>query len=118
MPNEAWTTQPICPNRQSTHQNCSTTAPRLMYDLQVLAFQADLTRVISMMASREGSALSFPQIGTPEQRHSLSASSGRPESDGEEGEDRSAISSRSSRTFLQKLQATPDEDGSLLDHSP
>jgi hypothetical protein len=89
---------------------------RLMYDLQVLAFQADLTRVITMMASREGSGLSFPQIGIPEQHHSLSHHLDNPNLMAKKAKiDQHLVSLFA--YFLQKLQATPDGDGSLLDHS-
>jgi hypothetical protein len=89
---------------------------RLMYDLQVLAFQADLTRVFSMLASREGSALSFPQIGIPEQHHSLSHHLDNPNLMAKKAKiDQHLVSLFA--YFLQRLQATPDGDGTLLDHS-
>src|SRR5215467_1069923 len=44
----------------------------MMLDLQVLAFQSDLTRVISFMLSKEQSARPYPQIGVPEAHHPLS----------------------------------------------
>src|SRR5947207_11834382 len=44
----------------------------LMLDLQLLAFQSDLTRVISFMISKEQSARPYPQIGVPEAHHPLS----------------------------------------------
>ena len=45
---------------------------RLMYNMQALAFQADLTRVITMMVGRESSIRSYDQIGIPESHHQLS----------------------------------------------
>ena len=44
----------------------------LMFDLQLLAFQSDLTRVISFMIGKEQSARPYPQIGVPEAHHPLS----------------------------------------------
>ena len=43
----------------------------LMFDLQVLAFQADLTRVVTMMVGREGSMRTYPEIGVPDPHHPL-----------------------------------------------
>jgi hypothetical protein len=71
---------------------------RLMFDLQALAFQADLTRVITMMIGRESSIRSYDQIGIPESHHQLSHH-------------------RNDPATLAKLRATRDGDGSLLDHS-
>ena len=45
---------------------------KLMFDLQALAFQADITRVFSMIMSRELSTMTFPSIGVPEQHHGVS----------------------------------------------
>ena len=45
---------------------------KLMFDLQVLALQADLTRVITFQMAREGSTRSYPQIGVPEPHHPIS----------------------------------------------
>jgi hypothetical protein len=87
----------------------------LMLDLQVLAFQSDLTRVISFMISKEQSARPYPQIGVPEAHHPLSHHGNLP--------DLIAHMSKINRyhteifaRYLTKLRATPDGDGSLLDH--
>ena len=87
----------------------------LMLDLQVLAFQSDLTRVISFMISKEQSARPYPQIGVPEAHHPLSHHGNQPE-----------LIARMSKInryhtelfakYLERLRATPDGDGSLLDH--
>ena len=87
----------------------------LMLDLQLLAFQSDLTRVISFMVGKEQSARPYPQIGVPEAHHPLSHHNFVPE-----------LVERMSRInryhvqlfskYLAKLRATPDGDGSLLDH--
>ncbi len=87
----------------------------LMLDLQLLAFQSDLTRVISFMISKEQSARPYPQIGVPEAHHPLSHHNDMPEL--------VAHMSKINRyhtellsTYLARLRATADGDGSLLDH--
>jgi hypothetical protein len=87
----------------------------LMMDLQVLAFQSDLTRVISFMLSKEQSPRPYPQIGVPEAHHPLSHHNNIPELI----ERMSKINRYHTQLFAQylaKLKATPDGDGSLLDH--
>jgi hypothetical protein len=87
----------------------------LMMDLQVLAFQSDLTRVISFMISKEQSPRPYPQIGVPEAHHPLSHHNNIPELI----EKMSKINTYHAKLFSQylaKLKATPDGDGSLLDH--
>ena len=89
---------------------------KLLFDLQVLAFQADVTRVVTMLMGRELSGQTFPQIGVPEQHHTLSHHMNNPN-----------LMARKAKIdahyiaqfgyFLEKLRATPDGDGSLLDHS-
>lgn len=89
---------------------------RLMYDLQALAFQADLTRVVSMVVGREGSVRTYEQIGIPDPHHPLSHHRNNPES----LEKLTRINTYHVGLFahfLEKLQATPEGDGSLLDHS-
>jgi hypothetical protein len=87
----------------------------LMLDLQVLAFQSDLTRVISFMLGKEQSARPYPQIGVPEAHHPLSHHNDNP--------DVIAHMSKINRYhtellagYLERLRATEDGDGSLLDH--
>jgi hypothetical protein len=89
---------------------------RLMFDLQVLALQADITRVITFQLAREVSTRTYPQIGVSDAHHPLS----------HHGEDQDKLLKLSKITayhvslfsdFLQKLRAIPDGDGSLLDHS-
>ena len=87
----------------------------LMFDLQVLAFQSDLTRVISFMIGKEQSARPYPQIGVPEAHHPLSHHNNVPELIAH----MSKINRYHAQLFSQylaKLRATPDGDGSLLDH--
>jgi hypothetical protein len=87
----------------------------LMLDLQLLAFQSDLTRVISFMIGKEQSARPYPQIGVPEAHHPLSHHDNIPEL--------IAHMSKINRyhvelfsKYVAKLRATPDGDGTLLDH--
>jgi len=87
----------------------------LMLDLQLLAFQSDLTRVISFMISKEQSARPYPQIGVPEAHHPLSHHDNIPELIAK----MSKINRYHTTLFAQyltKLRATNDGDGSLLDH--
>ncbi|HXB67961.1 MAG TPA: DUF1552 domain-containing protein [Candidatus Acidoferrales bacterium] len=87
----------------------------MMLDLQVLAFQSDLTRVISFMLSKEQSARPYPQIGVPEAHHPLSHHNDDPELIAH----MSKINRYHTQLFSQylaKLRAAPDGDGSLLDH--
>jgi hypothetical protein len=87
----------------------------LMMDLQLLAFQSDLTRVISFMIGKEQSARPYPQIGVPEAHHPLSHHDNIPEIVAH----MSKINRYHAQLFSQylaKLRATPDGDGSLLDH--
>ena len=87
----------------------------LMLDLQILAFQSDLTRVISFMIGKEQSARPYPQIGVPEAHHPLSHHDDVPELVTQ----MSKINRYHTELFsayLERLRATPDGDGSLLDH--
>ncbi len=87
----------------------------LMLDLQLIAFQSDLTRVISFMIGKEQNARPYPQIGVPEAHHPLSHHNDVPEVIA-----RLSIINRYHTelfsNYLARLRATPDGDGSLLDH--
>jgi hypothetical protein len=88
----------------------------LMLDLQLLAFQSDLTRVISFMIGKEQSARPYPQIGVPEAHHPLSHHNDIPELIAQ----MSKINRYHTQLFskyLARLRETPDGDGSLLDHT-
>ena len=87
----------------------------LMQDLQLLALETDLTRVITFMMGKEQSARPYPQAGVPDAHHPLSHHSNAP--------DRVALMAKINRyhverfsKYLAKLRATPDGDGSLLDN--
>lgn len=89
---------------------------KLMIDLQVLAFQADLTRVITFMIGREGSNRPYRKIGISDGHHSLT----HHQNDPEKVEKVTQIDTYHSQLFayyLEKMQSTTDGDGSLLDHS-
>ena len=89
---------------------------KLMMDLQVLAYQSDLTRVITFMLGRELSKRTYPQIGVPEPHHPLSHHQRDPEK-----LDKlvkvSTLHMHMFAYFLEKLRSTPDGDGSLLDQA-
>jgi len=88
---------------------------RLLYDLQLLAYQSDLTRVITFMYGREQTGRPYPQIGVPESHHPVTHHKGDP-----------VLMEKCTRIqrhhielfaeYLEKLRKTPDGDGSLLDH--
>jgi len=89
---------------------------RLMFDLQVLAMQGDVTRVITFQLARETSNRTYPEIGVPDPHHPLS----------HHGNDPAKIERMSKinafhvslfAEFLGKLKATPEGNGTLLDHS-
>ena len=88
---------------------------KLMMDLQTLAYQTDMTRVITFMISKEISNHTYPEIGVPDPHHPLSHHQEKPE--------KLAKLAKINRFhlemfayFLGKLQSTPDGDGTLLDH--
>jgi hypothetical protein len=87
-----------------------------MYDLEVLAFRAEITRVATMMYARDTSLSVYPQSGVRESFHVASH-----HSNARAQMDRFAIINRYHvqmlAYFLEKLKATPDGDGTLLDHS-
>ncbi len=89
---------------------------RLMFDLQLLALQGDVTRVITFQLARETSNRSYPEIGVSDPHHPLT----------HHGNDAEKIAKVAKinrfhvslfAEFLAKMQATPEAGGSLLDHS-
>ena len=89
---------------------------RLMFDLQVLAFQADITRVSTLMFAGERSGRSYPQVGVPDAHHSVSHHDNNPEKLAKVARIDS-FHIQQVAYFLGKLRDTPDGDGNLLDHS-
>jgi hypothetical protein len=88
----------------------------LMFDLQLLAFQTDSTRVVTMMMGREGSMRTYPEIGVPDPHHPLT----HHRNNSEWIEKVTQINTMHTQLFagfVQKMKDTPDGDGSLLDHS-
>ena len=88
---------------------------KLMFNLQVLAYQVDLTRVITFMIGRELTGRSYPEFGAPEGHHPLSHHQNDPV--------KMATLAKINTyhvelfaDFVEKLRSTPDGDGSLLDH--
>ena len=89
---------------------------RLMFDLQVLAFQGDVTRVTTFQLARETSNRTYPEIGVPDPHHPLT----------HHGNDPAKIARMAKINafhvslfayFLEKLKATPEGTGTLLDHA-
>jgi hypothetical protein len=89
---------------------------RLMFDLQVLALQADVTRVITFQLARETSNRTYPEIGVSDPHHPLTHHGNDPEKVARMAKI-NAFHVSLFAYFLEKLQATPEGDGSLLDHS-
>ena len=87
-----------------------------MFDLQVLAYQTDLTRVITFMLGRELSGRTFPEIGVPDAHHPLSHHENDPGKIATMAKINTYHMSLFAK-FVEKLQSTPDGDGSLLDHT-
>ena len=88
----------------------------LMLDLQLLAFQSDLTRVVTFMIGKEQSARPYPQIGVPEAHHPLSHHNNLPELVARMSKINRYHAELFSK-YVAKLRATPDGDGNLLDHT-
>ena len=88
----------------------------LMFDLQVLAYKTEITRISTFMFGRELSNTIFPRSGVRESWHLASH-----HSNDRKNMDQYAVLNRYHvallTTFLDKLRATPDGDGTLLDHS-
>jgi len=89
---------------------------KLMFDLQVTAFQTDLTRVSTMMLGREGSLRTYPEIGVPDPHHPLTHHGGKVDWI-EKVTEINVFHMELFAHFLERLKATPDGDGTLLDHS-
>lgn len=89
---------------------------KLMFDLQILAFQADITRVITFQLTREQSNRTYPEIGVSDPHHPTSHHGNDPVK-----VEKIAKINRHHVTlfseFLQRMKATPDGSGSLLDHT-
>src|SRR5882762_1503608 len=89
---------------------------RLMFDLQVLALQGDVTRVITFQLARETSNRTYPEVGVSDPHHPLSHHGNDPEKIAKMAKINQFHVSLFAE-FLGKLKATADGNGSLLDHS-
>ena len=89
---------------------------RLMFDLQLLAFQGDITRVITFQLARETSNRTYPEIGVPDPHHPLSHHGNDPDKIARMAKI-NAFHVSLFAEYLQKLKDTPEGNGSLLDNS-
>jgi hypothetical protein len=89
---------------------------RLMFDLQLLALQGDVTRVITFQLARETSNRTYPEIGVPDPHHPLTHHGNDPQKVARMAKI-NAFHVSLFAYFLERLKATPEGDGSLLDHS-
>jgi len=88
---------------------------RLMFDLQLLALQGNITRVVTFQLARETSNRTYPEIGVPDPHHPLTHHNNDPEKIAKVAKiNRFHVSLFAE--FLQKLQATPEGNGTLLDN--
>ena len=89
---------------------------KLMFDLQVLAMQADITRVLTFQLARETSTRTYPEAGVPEPHHPLTHHGNNPEKIAKVAKI-NAFHVSLFAGFLEKLKSTPEGSGSLLDHT-
>jgi hypothetical protein len=87
---------------------------RLMYDLMLLAYQADISRVVTFMVSREVSNRTYTQVGVSDGHHAISHHQNRAEKM-EKNVRIQTFNVGMLAEFVGKLEKTPDGDGSLLD---
>jgi hypothetical protein len=88
----------------------------LMFDLLVVAYQSDMTRVFSFMTGREASQRTYPALGYKETHHDISHHARQPEKM-EQHTRINAYFAQLFGQFLQKLRNSPEADGSVLDNS-
>jgi hypothetical protein len=88
----------------------------LMYELMALSYQANITRVITFMVSREVSNRTYTQIGVTDGHHAISHHQNRAEKM-EKNVRIQTFNINQFKGFLDKLQAMPDGDGTMLDHT-
>jgi hypothetical protein len=89
---------------------------KLMFDLQVLAFQADITRVVTFQLARELNNRTYPEIGVPDPHHPTSHHGNDPEKLAKIAKINTFHVSLFAQ-FLEKLKSTPEGNGSLLDNT-
>jgi hypothetical protein len=89
---------------------------KLMYELQWLAYRADITRVVTFMLGRELNFRTYPEIGITEGHHGLSHHQDNPNQLAKYAK-LGTYQAELFNWFLEKLKSTPEGDGTLLDHS-
>jgi len=89
---------------------------RIMFDLQALAFQGDITRVTTFQLAREASTRSYPEIGVPDPHHPVTHHGNNPEKLAKVAKI-NAFHVSLFAGFLEKLRSIPEGNGTLLDHS-
>lgn len=89
---------------------------KLMFDLQILAMRGDVTRVFTFQLAREASTRTYPEIGVSDAHHPLTHHRGNQEMMAKVAKINAFHVSLFAQ-FLERLKATPDGDGTLLDHS-
>jgi Protein of unknown function (DUF1552) len=89
---------------------------RLMFDLQALAMQGDVTRVITFQLARETSTRTYPEVGVADPHHPLTHHGNDPEKIARMAKI-NAFHVSLFAYYVEKLKNTPDGDGTLLDHS-
>ena len=89
---------------------------KLMFDLQVLAYQTDKTRVITFLLAHEQSTRAYPEIGIHDPHHPLTHHAGDQEKIAKVIQIQ-MYHARMFSYFLERMRATPDGDGNLLDHT-
>jgi hypothetical protein len=89
---------------------------KLMFDLLVVAYQSDLTRVFAFMTGREASQRTYPALGFKETHHDISHHARQPEKMEQHTRINTYFAALFAR-FLEKLRNSPEADGSVLDHS-
>ena len=88
----------------------------LMYELMALSYQANITRVITFMVSREVSNRTYTQVGVTDGHHAISHHQNRAEKMAKNVLIQT-FNVNQFKGFLEKLKSMPDGDGSLLDHT-
>jgi hypothetical protein len=88
----------------------------LMFDLLVVAYQSDMTRVFTFMTGREASQRTYPALGFKETHHDISHHARTPEKMAQHTKI-NAYFAQMFATFLEKLRNSPEADGNVLDHS-
>ena len=89
---------------------------KLMFDLQLLAFQTDLTRVFTFVLARESSTRSFPEVGVPDSHHPLSHHQNNAEKLARLAKV-NTFHVKQLAYFVAQLAKTAEGDGTLLDHT-